>query len=49
MTGENLRVQYLLYRGDPPAEPTQENAYRSLHLWVDVFEDDAAREAAQTN
>jgi len=49
MTGENLRVQYLLYRGDPPAEPTQENAYRSLHLWVDVFENDAAREAAQSN
>lgn len=47
MTGENLRVQYLLYRGDPPVEPTRENAYRSLHLWVDVFETEADREAAQ--
>jgi len=42
LTGENLRVQYLLYRGEPPTEPTTENAYRSLHLWVDVFETEAA-------
>ena len=35
-SGEDLRVQYLLYRGAPPAEPTGENAYRELHLWVDV-------------
>ena len=35
-TGENLRVQYLLYEGPPPSEPTEENAYRELHLWVDV-------------
>lgn len=42
LTGENLRVQYLLYRGDPPAEPTADNAYRSLHLWVDVFETETA-------
>jgi len=46
LTGEDLRVQYLLYRGDPPAEPTEENAYRSLHLWVDVFETEDEREAA---
>lgn len=36
MAGEDLRIQYLLYRGDPPEEPTTETAYRSLHLWVDV-------------
>ena len=41
-TGENLRVQYLLYRGEPPAEPTAENAYRSVHLWIDVEERSAA-------
>ena len=35
-TGENLRVQFLLYRGDPPASPTAENAYRTTHLWVTV-------------
>ena len=36
MTGERLRLTYLLYRGAPPAEPTTENAYRELHLWVNV-------------
>lgn len=35
-TGENLRVQYLLYRDAVPADPTGENAYRELHLWIDV-------------
>ena len=34
--GEELRLQYLLYRGQPPAEPNESNAYRHLHLWVDV-------------
>ena len=36
MTGERLRLVYLLYRGSPPAEPTVENAYRETHLWVNV-------------
>ncbi|WP_331234072.1 DUF1616 domain-containing protein [Natronorarus salvus] len=36
MTGEDLRLTYLLYKDDPPSEPTRENAYRSLHIWVDV-------------
>ncbi|MUW14938.1 DUF1616 domain-containing protein [Halorubrum sp. CBA1125] len=35
-TGEDLRVQYLLYEGTPPEAPTSENAYRELHLWIDV-------------
>jgi len=35
-TGDRLRVQYLLYRGPPPAEPTAETAYRDLDLWIDV-------------
>ncbi|TKX87534.1 DUF1616 domain-containing protein [Halorubrum sp. SS5] len=35
-TGEDLRVQYLLYRDVVPADPTGENAYRELHLWIDV-------------
>ncbi|QAY20997.1 DUF1616 domain-containing protein [Halorubrum ezzemoulense] len=35
-TGENLRVQYLLYNGSLPDTPTSENAYRNLHLWIDV-------------
>lgn len=36
MAGEDLRLQFLLYRGEAPDEPTRENAYRDLHLWIDV-------------
>jgi uncharacterized membrane protein len=36
MAGERLRLQYLLYRGEPPATPSEETAYRELHLWVNV-------------
>lgn len=36
MTGERLRVQYLLYRDEPPSTPTEETAYRELHLWITV-------------
>ncbi|HET7323906.1 MAG TPA: DUF1616 domain-containing protein [Halococcus sp.] len=36
ITGSHLRLVYLLYRGDPPARPTTENAYRETHLWVNV-------------
>lgn len=38
ITGENLRVTYLLYIGSPPADepPSTDNAYRHVHLWVDV-------------
>lgn len=38
MTGENLRFTFLLYKGDPPANPSVENAYRKVHLWVNVEE-----------
>lgn len=38
MTGERLRLQYLLFRGEPPAEPTAANAYRSVHVWINVTE-----------
>jgi uncharacterized membrane protein len=33
---DNLQLVYLLYRGDPPANPTEENAYHSIHLAVNV-------------
>lgn len=36
MAGEDLRLTYLLYRDEVPSEPTRENAYRHLHLWIDV-------------
>ena len=38
-TGEDLRVQYLLYTDDVPATPTAETAYRELHLWMDILDD----------
>ena len=34
--GERLRVQYLLYVGEPPANPSRETAYRRVHLWIGV-------------
>ncbi|UVE50730.1 DUF1616 domain-containing protein [Haloferax larsenii] len=36
MTGERLRLVYLLYKGAPAEEPTVESAYREVHLWVNV-------------
>lgn len=36
MTGQNLRLVFLLYRGSAPAEPTVDNAYRETHLWINV-------------
>jgi uncharacterized membrane protein len=35
--GERLRLTFLLYRDDQvPVAPTVDNAYRELHLWVNV-------------
>lgn len=36
MTGEDLRVTYHVYRGDPPAEPSVENDYRTVYFWTTV-------------
>lgn len=36
MTGDDLRLTYMLYRGEPPAEPTRENAYRTVDLRISV-------------
>lgn len=41
IVGEELRLTYLLYDGKVPEEPTQENAYQNLHLWITVEETDA--------
>lgn len=41
LNGEQLQLQYLLYVGDPPANPTGENAYRNVHVWVNVTSSDA--------
>lgn len=40
MTGENQRLAVMLFRGDIPDEPTFDDAYRSVHLWVDVVAED---------
>lgn len=42
MTGERLRLIYLLYKGSPPQEATVENAYRETHLWVNVTSNGSA-------
>jgi uncharacterized membrane protein len=36
MTGDRLRLAFLLFRGDAPANPRVDNAYREVHLWVNV-------------
>jgi uncharacterized membrane protein len=36
MTGENLRFAVYLYRGDAPATPTADSAYRTTYIWLDV-------------
>lgn len=35
-TGERLRLQYLLYVDEAPADPVDGNAHRSVHIWVNV-------------
>jgi uncharacterized membrane protein len=42
LTGQRLRLAYLLYRGSPPPDPTVENAYREVHLWINVSAPSAA-------
>jgi uncharacterized membrane protein len=36
ISGEGLRLQYLLFRGTAPDDASAENAYRRAHLWVTV-------------
>ncbi|WP_144920683.1 DUF1616 domain-containing protein [Halorubrum salsamenti] len=36
MEGDGLRIAFLLYVDAPPTSPASENAYRSVHVWVDV-------------
>lgn len=38
LTGDDLRVVYLLYRNPPPADPGIESAYRNLYFTIDVAE-----------
>lgn len=43
MAGEDLRLQFYLYVGDPPSDPSPETAYRHLYLWIDVSEPNRER------
>jgi uncharacterized membrane protein len=36
LVGDRLRLTYLLYEGSAPDDPGVENAYRAVHLWVNV-------------
>ncbi|NHN49857.1 DUF1616 domain-containing protein [Halostella sp. JP-L12] len=34
MTGDDIRVAVLLYKGEPPEDPSMENAYRTVYLEI---------------
>ena len=36
LVGDDLRLSYYLYRGEAPDTPSTDDAYRHLHIWVDV-------------
>lgn len=36
MTGDRLRLSFMLFKGDPPSDPTADQAYRETHLWISV-------------
>lgn len=38
MAGEDLRVSFLLYQGDPHIFLDQRTAYQHVHIWLDVVE-----------
>jgi uncharacterized membrane protein len=46
LTGDRLRLQYLLYRGTPDTPVNRSAAYRELHLWVNVSTSAASTEPA---
>lgn len=37
MAGSDLRLTYYVFRGEPPANPDAEGAYRTAYIWVDVI------------
>lgn len=41
MTGDRLRLSFMLFKGDPPSTPTADEAYRETHLWISVSEGSA--------
>ena len=47
LTGRQLRLTYLLYRGDPPSEPTIDTAYQEVHLRINVADHSPANASAR--
>jgi len=39
LEGENLRLNYLLYKSTKPSQPAVGNSYRNLHIWINVTAD----------
>lgn len=39
MSGEDLRLAVLLYTDSVPPNPTLQNSYRSVHVWISVSDD----------
>lgn len=35
VSGTNNRLTYLLYAGEPPSDPSTDDSYRDIHVWVD--------------
>jgi len=46
MLGEDMRLNVLVYEGEPPAQVTPETADNHLFVWVDVTESSADTAAA---
>jgi uncharacterized membrane protein len=36
MRGSQMRLRFLLYRGEPPERPSEVNSYHETHLWLNV-------------
>lgn len=49
MAGEDLRLVFLLYLGDAPADASTESAYENLYLWVDVTDAEDGDERLTTD
>lgn len=46
MAGDSLQLIYLLYKSPPPANPTNGNAYRALHMTINVTQPSASMETS---
>lgn len=50
LTDQPVQISYLLYRGEPPSDPSPETAYRQVSLWIgDESADETAIADASTS